>query len=61
VLSIIGIAGVFGLVALAYSGQVPRRLAAGDMPGARRASNLALVWAIVGIVVGICLILLTGV
>jgi hypothetical protein len=61
VLSIIGIAGVFGLVALAYSGQVSRRLAAGDVPGAQRASNIALVWAIVGIVVGICLITLTGV
>jgi TIR domain/Interferon-induced transmembrane protein len=55
VLCVLGVAGLFGVVALVYSAQVGRRLEAQDGPGAERASRTALTWAIVGIGVAILL------
>lgn len=52
-LSVIGVPGLFGVVAIYFSAQVGRRLRARDIDGAERASRTAKAWAITGIVVGI--------
>lgn len=58
-LSIIAVLGslLFGIIALVYSAQVNSRWNAGDIEGARKASRTALIWGIVGVVVGVFLII----
>ena len=43
----------FGIVSIVYAAQVNGHVAAGDIPSARRASNLAKTWAWVTFIVGI--------
>jgi Na+-driven multidrug efflux pump len=43
---------IFGGIAMYFSYQVGQRYQAGDQKGAERASTLAKVWGVVGIVVG---------
>jgi len=46
-----------GIVAIVYSNQVQAKLMAGDVEGARVASNNAKMWGIIGCVVGGLLVL----
>ncbi|MCV2489836.1 CD225/dispanin family protein [Geodermatophilus sp. YIM 151500] len=50
---------LFGAIGLYFSSQVTTRWNAGDVAGARKASNLALVIDIIGIVIGVFFLLVT--
>jgi hypothetical protein len=47
-----------GIVAVVYGVQVNRRLAAGDVDGATRASRLARTWCWISVAVGVVVVLL---
>jgi len=48
-----------GLIAIIYAAQVKGRLAAGDMAGAQRAASSAKMWAILGIIGGVIVIVIS--
>jgi len=50
---------IFGAIGLYFSSQVTTRWNAGDVAGARKASNVALVVDIIGIVIGVLFLLAT--